>query len=218
MTKWMIVLSSFMLCGFVSCKTNSGASSTGSAELKSAPGSSTYLSDAGETAKKYVYSLIEKRNEAVKVSGGTFKFVIMDARDPRLYAPGSAIQPPSPADKALVKVANDGRYMILALIVDRPGLFVAKEFPTGNKIFDIEYPVQKVAYSSRFDGLFGSVTRNTSGNGWTYVYYLRGYDNFSVTPAMFDAAIATFLQNGVLYMTPVGAGDPGINSFAPKKQ
>ena len=191
----------------IGCKTTPDKLDDGATHLKDSPMNSDYLADAGDNAKVYFYNLIKERNSTLRTAGAAFKFEVMDARDPRLYAPGSAIQPPTPAEKAIVKVADNGQFVILALLIDRPGILMAKEFPTGNKIITIEYGVERIAYSSRFDGLYGSVIRNTSGNGWYYIYYLLGLGN-NVNAAMFDSAIARFLQTAVVYMTPITPRDP----------
>ncbi len=150
---------------------------------------SQFLLTAGENAKKFLYEQLDQRG-----------LTIFDARDPRLYPNGGPIQPPTPADKAVLSIFPNGTWRIRALIIDRPGYFEAKEFPTGNLIISIEYDVERVAYSSRFDGLFASVVRNTSGYGWNYIYYLRGLGN-AVSPAAFDQAVANFLSNGAQFIS-----------------
>jgi hypothetical protein len=164
---------------------------------------SQYLVEAGERAKAYFYKLIQERSDFAKKNNLGIEFVVMDARDPRLYARGAPIQPPTPAEKALVKVARNGQFMILALFQDQPGFLKVKEFQDGNLVAEIVFGVEKITYSSRFDGLFASVTRFTEGQGWRYVYYARGQGN-DVNPAQFDTRVAAFLQNTVMYITPVG--------------
>ena len=192
----------FMALTNTSCKSTGAAKQETSAAKNASLENSRYLTEAGDNAKSYFYELIEKRNAFAKANKFQVKFVIMDARDPRLYPPGAAIQPPSPAEKAIVKVANDGRFQVLALIQDQPGYLNIKEFPNGNKVTEVAYGAEKISYSSRFDGLFASATRATSGRGWMYIYYLRGWGN-NVNPQQFDNAARVFLENTMLYVTPL---------------
>lgn len=162
---------------------------------------SEYLVEAAGRAKKYIDSLIQERNQFASLNGFNVQFMIVDARDPRLYPAGAPIQPNTPAEKALIKYNATGQFIILAWIQDQPGIYRFKEI-NGNRIIDIQYAVEKIAYGSRWDGNFASVTRNTSGNGWFYIYYVKRFGN-NVNPEQFDNAVATFLQNAVMYMTPL---------------
>jgi hypothetical protein len=159
---------------------------------------STYLIEAGDRAKAYWYKAVFTRNQSLPTG---LEYIVTDARDPRLYPPGAPIQPPTPADNALVKVASNGNFLITALIIDRPGVLEIKEFPTGNRVIDIYYDVRKLTYSSRFDGLFASITRFTAGYGWDYQLYLRGYGN-QINSVFFDNSVASFLQRSAAYVTP----------------
>ena len=160
---------------------------------------SLFLVRAGDNAKRFFYQKIEEQNQAATSRGLGFRFDLIDARDPRLYGPGQPIQPPTPADLVLIKTWSNGAWRALAFVIDRPGYLLVKESPTGNFVIDIGYGAERIAYTSRFDGLFASVGRNTSGMGWNYVYYLRGQGNW-VNPMQFDAAVATFLSNSVAYI------------------
>lgn len=185
-----------------SCKSKGVANKDDSSVKDVQFASSTSLIDSGDNAKRYFYQLIDKRNEFARINKFKVKFVVMDARDPRLYPVGAVIQPPSPAEKAIVKVADDGRFQVLALIQEQPGFFKIKEFPNGNKVSEVSYGAEKISYSSRFDGLFASVTRVTSGQGWMFVYYLRGWGN-DVNPQQFDDSARVFLENTMLFVTPL---------------
>jgi hypothetical protein len=185
-----------------SCKSTGSSNKNASAVKNVVLENSMYLIEAGDNAKDYFYKLIDKRNAFAKANKFQVKFVIMDARDPRLYPPGAAIQPPSPAERAIVKIADDGRFQVLALIQDQPGFLKIKEFPSGNKISEVVYAAEKISYSSRFDGLFASATRATAGQGWMFIYYLRGWGN-NVNPQQFDGAAKVFLENTMLYVTPL---------------
>jgi len=162
---------------------------------------SNWLVRAGENAKAFWYSALTERSTATTSSSGV-QFAIYDARDPRLYPPGAPLQPPTPADKAVVKIFPNGNFVITALIIDRPGYLALKEFPNGNRIIDISFDVERLAYGSRFDGLFASASRFTSGAGWNYLLYLRGFGN-QISSVQFDAAVMDFLRRSVLYVTPL---------------
>jgi hypothetical protein len=188
MTRIISVISLISLMIFsTSCGRSTKPSS--SSALSSDAFNSQFLVTAGENAKKFIYEQLDQHG-----------LTIFDARDPRLYPNGGPLQPPTPADKAILSVFPDGTWRIRALVIDRPGYFEAKEFPTGNFIISIAYDVEGVAYNSRFDGLYASVNRNTSGYGWNYLYYLRGLGN-QVSPAAFDQAVANFLANSVLFIS-----------------
>ena len=179
----------------------SGPLTVRASEWTSWPGNSTYLSETGERAKAFFYSQIERRNLYAQEVRAGVRFVVMDARDPRLYFPGAAIQPPTPAEKVIVKVSESGAFIIMAFILDRPGNLTLKESPTGNLVIQVNYAVNRIEYRSRFDGLFASAHRVTSGYGWNYVYYLRGLGN-NVTPGYFENAVGGFLTNAAVYITP----------------
>ena len=149
---------------------------------------STYLVESGERAKTYVYELIQKN-----------ELVVVDARDPRLYPNGGPFQPPVPADKAIVAQYPNGRFRVIAYIIDQPGYFEIKAAPTGNFVVSIGYGVEALLYTSRFDGLYASVSRNTSGYGWNYLYYIRFRGN-AVSPAGFDVAVGNFLTNSIRFV------------------
>ena len=160
---------------------------------------SLFLFKAGDNARSFFFEKLSERYQLAAQNG--VQYETLDARDPRLYPPGQPWQPPTTADQVIaIKMANGG-YNITALVLNRPGYLSLMEFPTGNMIIEVKYSVEYIGYSSRFVGLYGSVSRYTSGYGWNYLYYLRGYGN-AVNPAYFDQAIAEFLTQASEYVTP----------------
>ncbi len=195
----LLVITGFVLAS-ASCKTTSRSEHSAIASLAESD-NSNYLVEAAGRAKAYIDHLIQERNKFARDNGLDAQFQIVDARDRRLYPPGAAVQPNTPAEKALIKHDSAGRFIVLAWIQDRPGFYRFKE-ANGNRIIDIKYSVESIEYGSRFDGKYASVNRNTAGNGWRYIYYVKGSGN-QITPHAFDIAVANFLQNAVLYMTPL---------------
>ena len=191
-------VSLFAACGASSSKSEGTLLSAQSSDPRF---DSTWLIQQGERSKSFWMQEFTRRSAAAQQSTG-FRFVIMDARDPRLYPPGAPIQPPTPADKAIVKFAPNGAWVITALFIDRPGYFLLKEFPTGNRVIEIQWGEERLAWESRWHGLFASVSRFTSGNGWEYLWYLRGRGN-QVWPAEVESAVAEFLSRSVIHVTPL---------------
>src|SRR4051812_30783264 len=62
---------------------------------------SFFIMRAGDNAKAFFYKAVQERSDYAKQQGALYSFQIMDARDPRLYAPGAPIQPITPADTVL---------------------------------------------------------------------------------------------------------------------
>lgn len=187
---------------FSSCK--AARSSGDSSEVKASQINnqpSTYLSEAGDRAKAFFYEQIDERNKVLKSQNSRFSFSVMDARDPKLYAPGRPPQPLTPADKVIVKIADNGNFLVTAYLLDGPGYLKVKDVPTGNFLMEFAYAVDKIEYRSRFDGLFASVTRNFRPEGFIFIYYVKGYGN-NITPARFDEEVGAFLKKAAIIVTP----------------
>jgi hypothetical protein len=160
---------------------------------------SRYLIKAGERAKDFVLQKIEALSVEEQTNNGTH-LELIDARDPRLYGSGQPIQPPFPAELALVRVGSNGQMRILSLVLDRPGYFAFKSFPSGGFIFSVSTSVEFLSYDGKNEGTFASVGRSTSGRGWIYNPYVRGMGN-EVSSDQFDVAVSNFLARYVYLIT-----------------
>jgi|GEM_PF-3509513 len=155
---------------------------------------SRFIIKAGERARTFVYSRIEEQSAAEQAGQGT-RLEVLDARDPRLYGAGQPIQPPVPADLALVRINQAGQFRVIALMIDRPGAFAIKLL-NGSFVLGISTSVERLEISSYDAGNYASISRSTAGAGWLYNRYVRNFGN-QVTPDQFDALVADFLTEYV---------------------
>ncbi len=154
---------------------------------------SEQLSQAGEKAKRYIAKEFKRINEVAKQQGSNIQYIVVDAQDPRLYPNGAPYQPNSPADRVVVKVADNGDWVPTALIQNQPGYYAYKNL-NGQKIYWFGYNNRRIEYRTATQGLVASVIRNRSVYGFTYINYLRGYGN-RVSSAMLDQAILDYLDD-----------------------
>ena len=158
-----------------------------------------YLLQAGSNAVKAWYKLFEEASQQLRENGAGYSYILLDARDPSLYPPGAPLQPPSPATQVIVKISADGQNKLpVALILENTGYFELKGMDGGH-MFTIQFAREKLEYKDKLAGKLGSVGRNSSGNGFNYVYYIRGRGN-SVTPQQFDLAVLGWLKNSLRYI------------------
>ena len=150
------------------------------------------LTQAGDNAKDYLANEFKRINDLALAQGYDVQYIVVDAQDPRLYPNGAPFQPPSPAERVVVKVASNGDWVPTALIQNSPGFYAYKKL-NGQRLFWFKYNNSRIQYRTATEGLVASVVRNRSVNGFNYINYLKGYGN-NVSDYELDIAIQDYLD------------------------
>lgn len=157
---------------------------------------SHYLVKEGQRSVATFFDLIKHRNDQLKYAGAKFELVIVDARDPRLYSGMYPIQPPTPATHAVLRVNRyTSAWVLSAWLLLGPD-YLQLKYRNGGFAFGIAYGINRIAFRTGLAGLVASVSRNTSGAGWNYLYYVRGRGNL-VSPQMYSVTVMSLLRNVV---------------------
>ncbi len=194
MKKYLTTMTLFFAATLIGCKYSGDRSQV--SENTNSWNNSERLSEAGDRAKSYITSEFKRINDGAVASGSNIHYIVVDAQDPRLYS-GAPFQPSSPADRVIVKVANNGDWLPTALIQNQPGYYAYKEL-NGQKVFWFGYNNERVEYRTSKDGLVASVNRTRTTSGFIFRNYAKGYGN-NVTDIELDQIIASYLDGIVRY-------------------
>ncbi len=190
----------FFTFSFCIISTSSYAEQTISTSLSSIDSTrmmSENLNRSGTNAIKYILDRLKTQQDDSSV-----QYSLVQAHDSRLAIQGIFIPSRMSEDTLVIKMDNDrAKWTIKGFITQRPGLFIYRDAPSGEKIYSIYHDSEMVGFKSKFSGLYASVSKYKVSYDFKYRYFVKGFGSQIHNMSAFESRIKIFLDQIVNYMT-----------------